>query len=84
MAFMEYLIQILMSSGRKIVETDVVLLYKYARSIEKEYAIILETIRSEALDGKLIELEKYVKKKVNGTFSRIIEHFLRDYDKQDN
>lgn len=71
----------LIRHGKKIVPTSVSFLEYYATKLRREYANILSTIRSEAAQGDLIELEKYVKHNVNGTFTTIITHFEQEYGK---
>ena len=71
----------LIRHGKKIVPTSVNFLEYYATKLRKEYANILSTIRSEAANGDLIELKKYVKHNVNGTFASIIRNFEEEYGK---
>lgn len=84
-SFTDFLIDILVKRYECIRKTDVWLLYKFSRKLNKEYADLLDYIDSQAKEGEIIKLEKYVKKKVNGSFSNIIDKFVNAYkDTQEN
>ncbi len=77
---MEYLEVILVVSFRKIYAHPFDLLVKYADKLNKEYADILDFISQNIVDGEIIALERYLRSKVNGSFTSIIEKFLIEYE----
>lgn len=81
---MEYLEVVLVSSFRKIYAHPFSLLVKYSNELNREYGDILDYIHQNALDGDIIALEQYVKDKVNGSFTSIIERFFKEYDENIN
>jgi len=76
---MEFLLTVLMERGVPIRTIDLSLLKDYKNRLKAEYDEIFDHISSKALDGDIIELQKYIKNKVNGSFSRIINGFVYDY-----
>ena len=62
-------------------EEDFPLINFYAEELEKEYALILDWIKQHLPEGNIIDLKKKVQSFVNGRFSRIINNFLWDHEK---
>ena len=56
------------------------LLVKYSNELNREYGDILDYIHQNVKDGDIIALEKYVRHKVNGSFTSIIERFFKEYE----
>ncbi len=81
---MEYLEVVLIRSFRKIYVHPFSLLVKYSNELNREYGDILDYIHQNVLNGDIIALEKYVKNKVNGSFTQIIERYLDDYGHYEN
>ena len=78
--FREFLEFVLIKSGRKIIAHDYSMVEKYALQMRKKYAEILDVLSSETDKGKIIGLNSYIHKSVNGKFSSSINEFLREYD----
>ena len=76
---MEFLLTVLMERGVPIKAISLSLLKDYKNRLKVEYDEIFDHISSKALDGNIRELEKYIKTKVNGSFSSIINGFVHDY-----
>jgi len=76
---MEFLFNVLMERGISIKAIKFTLLKEYSTKLNKEYIDIFDYISSKALDGNIFELEKYIKNKVNGTFTKLIDSFTNDY-----
>jgi len=81
---LEYLEVILVSSLRKMYAHPFGLLVKYTNELNREYGDILDYIHQNALDGDIIGLEKYIRDKVNGSFTSIIERFFVEYESYEN
>lgn len=75
------LIDALIDNEREIVPLSQYFLTGYVVDLEKEYAQLLDYIDQEAINGDILELEKYVSQHVNGTFTRTLRNFVIDYDK---
>jgi len=56
------------------------LLVKYSNELNREYGDILDHLHQNVLNGDIIALEKYVRDKVNGSFTSIIKRFFVEYD----
>jgi len=82
--FREFLEAVLIRSGRRIIAHDFAMVDKYAKEMIKDYASILDVLSSQTDEGKLIGLNSYIHKSVNGSFSSAINGFLKDYDKAYN
>ncbi len=80
--FREFLVSLLISRGIKITAMDGFFLSSYAQQLKRQYAEVLSTIRSEAMDGDLIMLEKYVRNNINGKISKTLGNFLDEYNKK--
>lgn len=80
--FREFLVSLLISRGIKITAMDGFFLSSYAQRLKRQYAEVLSTIRSEAIDGDLIMLEKYVRTNINGSISKSLKEFLDEYSKK--
>ncbi len=81
---MEYLEVVLVNSFRKIYVHPFSLLVKYSNELNREYGDILDYIHQNVLNGDIIALEKYVRDKVNGSFTSIIERFFKEYESYEN
>ena len=81
MAFKEYLMGVLIKNNHMIVATPISFLENYAQSLRKEYAAVLDYLEQNILNKDIFELEKYIIKQVNGSFSFIIKDFLKEYAK---
>lgn len=75
----KFLINVLIRKEKEIIPIDQSFLTKFVVELEKEYATLLDYIEQEAKHGDIIELEKYVSHKVNGSFTRTIKDFLWEY-----
>jgi len=53
---------------------------KYADELNSEYADIIDYIHQNIANGDIIALEKYIRDKVNGSFTNIIGDFLNEYE----
>lgn len=82
MKFREFLEAVLIRSGRKIVPHDFSMVNDHALELQKQYAELLSILDSELTEGELIGIHKYINKSVNGSFTRIINNFLWEYDKK--
>jgi hypothetical protein len=78
---LEYLEAVLVRTFRKIYAHPFSLLVRYSNELEREYADILDHVQQTAGHGDIIGLEKYVRGKVNGSFTKIIKNFLVDYER---
>ena len=75
------MINVLIDKGREIIPIDQSFLTRFVVELEKEYATLLDYVEQEAKYGDIIELEKYVSRKINGSFTSTIRDFIRSYDK---
>lgn len=78
---MEYLLDVLIKRKNVISVTSLNLLKKHRDKLKKEYANILDYIESNVQYGEILKLERYIKKNINGSFSKIIDDFVNDYNK---
>jgi len=63
-----------------VVAHPIKMIINYADELNKEYADILDYLHQNIAEGDIIALEKYIKTKVNGSFTKIIEDFVREYE----
>ena len=80
--FGEFLTDKFIQSGKQVKFIDITLVYEYSKSLELEYATLLDYITSNIAEGDIIEIEKYVKHKVNGSFTTLIQSFIYNHDKK--
>jgi len=76
---MEFLYDMLMERGYPIKAMRFTLLKEYSTLLSKEYNEVFDHISSRIVDDDIMELEKYIKTKINGTFTQIMEEFIHDY-----
>lgn len=66
--------------GGKVVAHPLSMIINYADALNKEYADILDYLHQNIPEGDIIALEQYIKNKVNGSFTKIIKDFIREYE----
>lgn len=79
-SFKDYLLSMLSNSGQKVGKVDMKLIKIYSNILRDKYSKTLEELSMRAPMGNILDMEKYVKKKVNGTFKSIIKRFLFKYE----
>ena len=77
--FKEYIIWLLVYNNKKVKSIPVSFLDRYADKLEKEYASVLDFIEQQVGNTDILQLERYLRKEVNGNFSRKIHDFLTEY-----
>jgi hypothetical protein len=78
---MEYLIDILINRHKEITITSTKFLKQYRDELINEYANILDYIQSNAIYGDIIQLDRYVRKGINGNITKILDEFVENYEK---
>ena len=78
---MDYLIDILINRYKKITIISNKFLKTYRDKLKLEYAQMLDYIQSNIIDGKLIELESYIRRGINGNITNILDEFVENYEK---
>jgi len=53
-----------------------------AWELERKYAELINVLDSEVSNGELIGIHKHINKSVNGSFTKIIDEFLNEYDEK--
>ena len=79
--FMEYLIDVLINRYRKITVTSTKFLKIYRDKLKNEYANALDYIQSNIVHGDIIQLEQYIKNRINGNITEILDEFIENYEK---
>ena len=79
--FKEFLIHVLISNGKRISRIRLDFLRNHESVLKDEYAQILDYINQNIHKGDVIEIIKVIKKRVNGSFSGILNDFVVDYEK---
>ena len=82
--FKEYLIDVLIKRSTTISEIAIKLLSTYSGELFQLWVNILEHVSLNIPEGEIIELDNYIKHKVNGEFTEIIKQFVFDYEKSSN
>jgi len=78
--FMEYLIDILIKRHQKITITSTNFLKKYRDLLIQEYANVLDYLQSNIANGNIIDLEQYIKNRINGNITSILDDFVKNYE----
>lgn len=76
---MEFLLDVLIKREKEISVTSLSLLKRHRDKLKKEYAEILDYIHSNVQYGEILKLEEYIKENINGSFSKIIDDFVDEY-----
>lgn len=79
--FMEYLVDILVNRYKKITVTSTKIFKAYRDKLKDIYAQILDYIEGKASSGDIISLEQYIKNKINGNITNILDEFVENYEK---
>ena len=78
--FMEYLIDILINRHKKITITSTKFLKIYRDMLKSEYASVLDYIQSNIINGDIIYLEWFIRNKINGNITQILDIFIERYE----
>lgn len=82
--FKEYLIDILIKKGYTIGPISLNLLNNYGGKLKNLWGKVLEYLDLNISNGEIMKLNRYIKEKVNGEFSKIINQFVFEYEKSSN
>ena len=80
--FREFLEAVIIQSGRATVPHDFSMVNRHAWELERKYAELINILDSEVTNGELIGIHKHINQSVNGSFSKIINDFLCEYDEK--
>ena len=78
---MEYLIEILIKRHKEIRIMGIRFLKTYRDKLKSEYIDVLGYIDSNIINGDIIHLEDFIKKRINGNITSILDNFIEDYEK---
>lgn len=78
--FMEYLIDTLVNRHKKITITSTNFLKMYSDRLKDEYAGVLDYIQSNIMNGDLIQLDRFIRNKINGNITEILDEFIEKYE----
>jgi len=78
--FMEYLIDILVNRHKKITITSTKFLKTYRDMLKDEYAMVLDYVQSNVINGDLIQLNRFIRNRINGNITEILDDFIEKYE----
>jgi hypothetical protein len=77
---MEYLIDVLINRYKKLTITSTKFLKTYRDKLRVEYARALDYIQTNVINGDIIQLEKYIRDRINGNITAILDEFVENYE----
>ena len=78
--FMEYLMDILINRHKKITITSTNFLKMYRDMLKDEYAMVLDYVQSNIMNGDLIQLDRFIRNRINGNITEILDDFIEKYE----